>query len=199
LRALQERRFERVGGAETVAVDVRVIAATNKDLKQEVALQHFRGDLFYRLDVVNIVLPPLRARVGDIPALADHFIERARTRHGLPPKSVSGSALRALLDYDFPGNVRELQNIIERAVIACRGPVMEPGDLWPPGRLATATDHGRLEGLLDLPFNDAVAAVERELIRRALEASSGNRTDAARRLQINRRLLYSKMREHQLV
>jgi transcriptional regulator with GAF, ATPase, and Fis domain len=128
LRALQERRFERVGGTETVTVDVRVIAATNRDLKGLAGQQRFRDDLFYRLDVVNVELPPLRRRRGDIPALADHFIEQACARYRVAAKSLGDVALRTLLDYDFPGNVRELQNVIERAVVACRGLTIEPDD-----------------------------------------------------------------------
>lgn len=198
LRVLQERRLERVGGTETVAVDVRVVAATNRDLQELVAQGQFREDLLYRLNVVSVELPALRDRLGDLPLLADHIVQRACERHGTGPKTIPESTLRPLFGYDFPGNVRELQNMIERAVVSSVGSVIGPQDLWPAERPVDFTDRDRLMTLFDLPFNDAVAALERELIRRALEASSGNRTEAARRLRINRRLLYSKMHEHGL-
>ncbi len=198
LRALQERRFERVGGAETISVDVRVIAASNRDLKQAVVEKRFREDLFYRLSVVDIRLPPLRARLSDVPQLAEYFLERAAARHGSSVKVLSEDAMRGLLSYDFPGNVRELENMIERAVVTA-GPsaeVLLPIHLF--GEVATSRgfDVPTNESFLQLPFKEAVAALERELIRRALEATGENRAEAARRLGINRRLLYSKLDEH---
>lgn len=198
LRALQERRFERVGGTESISVDVRVIAASNQDLKQAVAEKRFREDLYYRLSVIEIRLPPLRARIGDVPQLADHFLERAALRAGLPPKVLSDEALRSLLAYDFPGNVRELENMIERAVVTAGAAVEVLGPAHLFGEQSeVAPDGARVsQSLLDLPFKNAVAALERELIRRALRASGGNRAEAARRLGMNRRLLYSKLEEH---
>jgi two-component system response regulator AtoC len=193
LRALEERRFERVGGTETVAVDVRVIAATNRDLKKEVDEKQFREDLYYRLSVIEIHLPPLRARLADVPQLAEHFLEGAVARHALGPKVISDEAMRALLAYDYPGNVRELENMIERAVVTAGVDVLSPSHLFSPDQSYEARAN---QSFLDLPFKDAVAALERELIRRALEAADGNRTEAARRLGINRRLLYSKLEEH---
>jgi two-component system response regulator AtoC len=193
LRALEERRFERVGGTETVAVDVRVIAATNRDLKKEVDEKQFREDLYYRLSVIEIHLPPLRARLADVPQLAEHFLEGAVARHALAPKVISDEAMRALLAYDYPGNVRELENMIERAVVTAGVDVLSPSHLFSPDQSYEARTN---QSFLDLPFKDAVAALERELIRRALEAADGNRTEAARRLGINRRLLYSKLEEH---
>lgn len=199
LRALQERRFERVGGTETVTVDVRVIAASNQDLKQAVHEKRFREDLYYRLSVIEVRLPPLRARLGDVPDLAEHFLESAAARHGLPVRLLSDEALRCLLSYDFPGNVRELENMIERAVVSAGAAVevLSPTHLFGDG--ATTTDRiGPNQSFLELPFKDAVSALEKELIRRALEASGDNRAEAARRLGINRRLLYSKLEEHQI-
>lgn len=197
LRALQERRFERVGGTETVVVDVRVIAASNIDLKQAVAENRFRQDLYYRLSVIEVRLPPLRARLGDVPELAEHFLDRVVARNDLNAKTLSDESIRALLTYDYPGNVRELENIIERAAINA-GPAVEvisPAHLFGEG----ASTRNKIElnqTFLDLPFKDAIGALERELIRRALEASGNNRAAAARRLGINRRLLYSKIEEH---
>jgi two-component system response regulator AtoC len=196
LRALQERRFERVGGTETLAVDVRVIAATNQDLKQEVEEKRFREDLYYRLSVIETRLPPLRARLADVPQLAEHFLERSVTRHGLAPKVLSDEAMRALLAYNFPGNVRELENVIERAVVTAGVDVLAPSHLFGDSVPAPTSDVPANQAFLDLPFKDAVAALERELIRRALAAANGNRAEAARQLGINRRLLYSKLDEH---
>lgn len=198
LRALQERRFERVGGTETISVDVRVIAASNKDLKQAVSENHFREDLFYRLSVVEIRLPPLRERLSDVPQLAEYFVERAAVRHGFSVKVLSEEAIRSLLSYDFPGNVRELENMIERAVVTAgaAAEVLLPVHLF--GEAATARNRNipANQSFLELPLKEAVAALERELIRRALEATGENRAEAARRLGINRRLLYSKLDEY---
>ncbi|HKO96433.1 MAG TPA: sigma-54 dependent transcriptional regulator [Pyrinomonadaceae bacterium] len=198
LRALQERRFERVGGTETVTVDVRVIAASNQELKQAVGEKSFREDLYYRLSVIEVRLPPLRARLGDVPQLAEYFLERAAARHGRPVKLLSDEAIRSLLAYDFPGNVRELENMIERAAVTAGSAVevLSPAHLFGESTNIPGKEIGLNESFLDLPFKDAVSALERELIRRALEASGGNRTEAARRLGINRRLLYSKLEEH---
>ncbi len=196
LRVLQERRVEPVGASEGLRIDVRIIAATNRDLKIEVAERRFREDLFYRLSVVELHLPPLRARLADVPQLAEHFIERAALRHKLPTKTLSDDALRLLLAHDYPGNVRELENIIERAMVtSATGGVILAENLFDAAP-RTATRDETHAALFDLPFHEAVAALERELIRRALAAADGNRTDAARRLGINRRLLYSKLDEH---
>jgi two-component system response regulator AtoC len=200
LRALQERRFERVGGTETVSVDVRVIAASNKDLKQAVAEKLFREDLYYRLSVIEIRLPPLRERLGDVPQLAEHFLERAATRQSMSARVLSDEAMRCLLAYDFPGNVRELENMIERAVVTAGTAVevLSPAHLFGEGAQVRSDDARTNQSFLDLPFKEAVAALEQQLIRRSLEASGGNRADAARRLGINRRLLYSKLEEHDI-
>jgi two-component system response regulator AtoC len=197
LRALQERRFERVGGTESVIVDVRVIAATNNDLKRAIAEKRFREDLYYRLGVIEIRLPALHARLGDVPQLADHFLEQASIRHGLPQKVLSAEAVRSLLAYNFPGNVLELENMIERAVITAGAAVevLTPEHLFGEGSDAIEPDARTDQAFLGLPFKDAVTALERELIQRALEASGGNRAEAARRLGINQRLLYSKLDE----
>jgi two-component system response regulator AtoC len=198
LRALQERRFERVGGTETINVDVRVIAASNRDIKNEVAEKRFREDLYYRLSVIEISLPPLRARLADVPQLVEYFLERSAVRHTLSPRILSDEAMRLLIAYDFPGNVRELENMIERAVITAGGAteVLSPAHLFGDQAPGVSNDQVISQAFLQLPFKEAVAALERELIRRALEASGGNRAQAARHLGINRRLLYSKLEEH---
>jgi two-component system response regulator AtoC len=200
LRAVEVRRFERVGGTESVSVDVRVICATNRNLKLEVEEKRFREDLFYRLNVIEVRLPPLRERLADVPQLAESFLERAASRHALKTKTLSAAALRELLAYDFPGNVRELENMIERAAVTSSGEVILPEHLFGGEHATTTVVAQNAESkLFELPFHQAVAALERELIRRALEAASGNRAEAARLLGINRRLLYSKMEEHQII
>jgi DNA-binding NtrC family response regulator len=199
LRAVEVRRFERVGGTESVGVDVRVIAATNRDLKREVEEKRFREDLFYRLNVIEIRLPPLRERLADVPQLAESFLERAASRHALRTKSLSAAALRELLAYDFPGNVRELENMVERAAVTSSGEVILPQHLFgADSATAAVASQNSDPKLFELPFHRAVAALEGELIRRALAAANGNRAEAARLLGINRRLLYSKMEEHQI-
>jgi two-component system response regulator AtoC len=200
LRALQERRFERVGGAESVTVDVRVIAATNKDLKQGIAKKRFREDLYNRLGVIEIRLPALHARLGDVPQLADHFLEQALLRHNLPPKVLSAEAIRSLLAYKFPGNVRELEKMIERAVVTAGAAVevLTPAHLFGEGAEAIQPKARTDQTFLGLPFKDAISALERELILRALAASGGNRAEAARRLGIDRRLLDSRLDEYSI-
>jgi DNA-binding NtrC family response regulator len=150
--------------------------------------------------VIEVHLPPLRARLGDVPQLAEYFLERAATRHGLTLKVLSDEATRRLLAYDFPGNVRELENMIERAMITAGAAVevLSPAHLFGEGAETISNEAQANRALLGLPFKEAVAALERELIRRALEATGGNRAEAARRLGINRRLLYSKLDEHKL-
>ena len=199
LRAVEVRRFERIGGTESIGVDVRVIAATNRDLKEEVEEKRFREDLFYRLNVIEMRLPPLRERLADVPQLAESFLERATSRHELKTKFFSAAALSELLAYDFPGNVRELENMVERAAVTSGGEIILPQHLFGGDRAAaTVTSQDSESKLLELPFHEAVAALERELVRRALVAAGGNRAEAARLLGINRRLLYSKMEEHRL-
>lgn len=200
LRVLQERRFERVGGTETMAVDVRIIAATNRNLKEEVEERRFREDLYYRLSVIEVRLPPLRSRLADVPQLTEHFIERLSKRHGVAPKFLSDAALMMLLTHDYPGNVRELENMIERGIVTSGTDVILPEHLFDNGGHDATHDVNAsartTPAIFDLPFKEAVAALERELIRRALDAAGGNRAEAARRLHINRRLLYSKLEEH---
>jgi len=196
LRALQERRFERVGGTETIAVDVRVIAATNQDLRREIEAKNFREDLFYRLSVIELRLPALRERLADVPVLAEYFLEKTMAKHKLSNKFLTDSALRSLLTYNFPGNVRELENIIERAAISANGEAITPENLLP--NTEKTSEKGIQNDFYKLPFHESVAALERDLIIRALRETDGNRSEAAKRLGINRRLLYSKIEEHKI-
>jgi len=194
LRALQERRIERVGGTTSIDVDVRVVAATNRDLEREVADGRFREDLFYRLNVVPIALPPLSERREDIRPLAEHFLELARDEVGRGPESLSRAAVAALERYPWPGNVRELENAIHRAVALADGAVLDEVDL--PANVLRAS---QVEGLREavqsgrLSFEEATRDFERALLLEALESADWNQTRAAERLRITRRSLKLKM------
>lgn len=200
LRVLQERTFERVGGTETIRGNFRVLAATNRDLEASVRANVFREDLYYRLNVVHIQIPPLRDRRSDIVPLAEHFLHLYSEKNGFEAVGFSDEAVLMLQNYFYPGNVRELENMIERAVLMARGRVVMPEHF--PARTGGNGhgDSGQPEvDLLALPFHRSIAELEKLLIRKALAESGGNKSEAANRLQINRRLLYNKMEEHKLV
>lgn len=203
LRVLGERTFERVGGNQTLHADVRLLAATNKDLAALVAEGKFRDDLFFRINVVQITMPPLRARKEDIPLLAKAFLEEASRENDKPVREISSEAMAALLAYDWPGNVRELRTAIERAVVMCSGSKIGVGDLPPAvrggaGLLALpATAPAQPGGSLP-PLDLNLQRAERALILRALDESGGNRTLAARLLGISRRTLHRKLKDYQL-
>ena len=203
LRALQERLIDRVGGLEPIPIDVRVIAATNTDMRKATDEGFFRSDLFYRLSVVPIHLPPLRERVEDIPLLVEHFLKRFAARLSKPVPRVNPEALALLLAHPWPGNIRELENLVERAVLLAESDVIGPGDL--PGLRPGGTPGGGLgadEALEDLGLKEYVrvhtARLERARIQRVLEAEDGNVTRAARRLGISRKSLQTKMKEYGL-
>ena len=198
LRALQEKRFERVGGTQTVSVNVRVVTATNRDLQAEIKAGNFREDLFYRLNVISTHLPPLRERIADIPALAEFFLDKTIEKYQFPNKNFAESAMRALVNHDFAGNVRELENVVERAVVASGvSNIILPEHLFQheTTNASAKIDDGKL---LDLPFKLAIAGLEKALIEKALRETDGNRSEAARKLEINRRLLYDKIEEHKI-
>jgi DNA-binding NtrC family response regulator len=184
LRVLQEREFEPLGAERTERVDVRVIAATNRDLRQMVAEGRFQEDLFYRLNVIPIELPPLRERRDDIPALVEHFVKKHAQRIGRRIERVDDSALAALQQYDWPGNVRELENTIERAVVLSTGPVLTTRAISVIG--ATPP---QATGLPSLKLRQNIEWVERETIRRALENARGVKKDAAELMGISQRAL----------
>jgi DNA-binding NtrC family response regulator len=199
LRVLQERTFERVGGTETIRGNFRVLAATNRDLEASVREKVFREDLFYRLNVVRIPVPPLRERRSDIVPLAEHFLHFYSNKNGLSAVGFSDEAILMLQNYFYPGNVRELENMVERAVLMARGRVVMPEHL--PARGDRNGDHDSKEleiDLLSLPFHKSISALEKRLIENAIKDSGGNKSEAANRLQINRRLLYNKMEEHKI-
>jgi DNA-binding NtrC family response regulator len=199
LRVLQDHTFERLGGGETIGGDFRVLAATNRDLDATVREKLFREDLFYRLNVVRITVPPLRERRADIVPLAEHFLRVYSENSGLPAVGFSEEAMLMLQTYSYPGNVRELENMVERAVLMARGRVILPAHFpqMSPAASGSGTDAWEAD-LLSLPFHKAVGELEKKLIECALKVASGNKTEAANRLQINRRLLYQKMVEHQI-
>jgi DNA-binding NtrC family response regulator len=191
LRVVQEREIERVGGTRTITLDVRFIAATNVDLKQAVAHGTFREDLYYRLHVVPIHVPPLRERRDDIPLLVDHFVHRYRRRFGKPVIAISPPALAVMRDYPWPGNVRELQNVIERLVALAEGRVIGVEDL--PFDLMFPDRRAKLKEVEALPLKEATDEFERQIILRVLERVGWNQSEAARLLGIHRNSLKVKL------
>jgi len=188
LRFLQDRRLQRVGGSADIAVDARVIAATNRDLERDVADGRFREDLFFRLNVVTITVPPLRERADDIPLLVEHFL-RLHVPEGARPKKVSPRAMRLLMGYLWPGNIRELENAIQRAVVLARGETVFPEQLPPRVREADPAEGGAAKGR-------TMREVERDVIVKTLRETDGNRTRAASILGISRRTLQNKIKEY---
>src|SRR5271163_516785 len=206
LRALQESEFERVGGIKTIRVDVRLVAATNRDLKKLIAASVFREDLYYRLNVVPIRLPALRERAGDIPLLVEHFLGKFNDRLKKHVAGVEPDAIDVLSSYAWPGNIRELENVIERAVLFCDSSKVRVQDLPPevrggtPAPAAPVTDADLQaalsnEGGLKEHVKVAMSRLERELVSRALHQTNGNVTHAARLLKISRKGLQLKMKE----
>jgi two-component system, NtrC family, response regulator AtoC len=206
LRVLQEREFERVGGSDTVKVDVRVVSATHRDLERQIADGSFREDLYYRLNVFPIVLPPLRDRPSDIAVLAEHFAQKYARQLGVNNRArgFDPGAIAALTGYGWPGNVRELENVIERALILARGPEITAADLEftrrpsapAPAPIAVTTG-GRSDGA-GRPLSERLHEQERGAIVSAIDSAQGNIAHAARALGINRSTLYYRMRKHGL-
>ncbi len=192
LRVLQENELERVGGGETIKVDVRVIAATNKDLHAEIAAGRFREDLYYRLAVVPIELPPLRARREDIPTLVEHFIEQVCADNDRRKKKVASGAMTLMMQHEWPGNVRELKNVVERlAILTGDAEVITEADV---GDALPRVKAVKSEFTRGTPFKDLVAAAERDIIVSALDANDHHVSNTARELQLERSHLYKKMR-----
>jgi two-component system, NtrC family, response regulator PilR len=198
LRVLQERRVRGVGESAETPVDVRVLAATNRNIEEEVKAGRFRQDLYYRLNVIRLEMPPLRDRREDVPELARYFLDRCAREHGKTLRTFTADALRALDAYDFPGNVRELENIVERAVALATGPMIGLGDL--PHEVSGATARP-MPGLVSLPeqgckLDEVLGEVERRLILEALERAGGVRTNAAKVLGVTLRSLRYRMQKH---
>lgn len=186
LRVIETREFERLGGRETIKVDARLIALTNVDLDQSVRRRDFREDLYYRLNVVHLQLPPLRDRELDLPALAQAFVRDYAQKHGRSVSSIAREAVALLSKYEFPGNVRELANTIERAVIVSEGDCIEPLDLPEAMRAAALLKRQQREPL-------SLAELEAQYVAETLQATGGNKTEAARILGISRKNLYERL------
>ncbi|HEY3127998.1 MAG TPA: sigma-54 dependent transcriptional regulator [Acidobacteriota bacterium] len=207
LRVLEEKQFEKLGSDETVKVDVRIVTATNSELREKVKRGEFRDDLFYRLHVVPIHLPPLRERPEDIPLLATHFLQLFSQEHGLPPKQLDTGAIKHLKQYDWPGNIRELRNVLELAFVTSRDrTILEVGD-FPTLRavkIAGVEEKPLLQNYMRLPeggidLNQVVAELEKSLICQSLERTGGNKGQAARLLSLKRTTLVEKLRRLNLL
>jgi Nif-specific regulatory protein len=191
LRVLQQREFERLGGTQTLPLNVRVLAATNRNLEKAIASGEFREDLYYRLNVFSIFVPPLRDRKADILLLADHFLERFAREHGKNVRRISTPAIDMLASYHWPGNVRELSNAIERAVVLCDGGVVHAHHLPPTLQTAESSNTGTNQSL-----DEIVEAVEKDALQDALKQARGNRALAARLLRTTRRIFNYKVRKY---
>ena len=187
LRFLQDHCFERVGGEETMEADVRVLAATNRDLYQEMEAGRFRNDLYYRLNVVTLHLPPLRDRKEDIPLLCRHFLKKYSLKEGKKIQSFSPGAMQVLMDCEWPGNVRQLENAVSHAVILAQSQIIERRPL-----------PQFLKQFASEPSSTSLAETERRLILGVLQETNWNKHEAAQRLEISRSTLYSKIRRHDL-
>lgn len=191
LRVIEEGECQRLGGTRTIQVDVRLLCSSAKDLKQETEAGRFRQDLLYRLSVIPLSMPPLRERKEDIPLLVEHFLHGFSRKRGLQ-LSLSDEAMQCLFDYSFPGNVRELKNIIERVSVLSPGPIIERDDL--PADLRPSPLESTAKGAM--PLSEAIAGAERQCLLKALSQSGGNRTKAAASLGISRKNLWEKMKLH---
>ena len=198
LRALQEESIRRVGDSKDIKVDVRIIAATHRDLTAEAKAGRFREDLFYRINVLAIAIPPLRSRREDIALLVDHFLARNNIRMGTRIRGLSAEARKLLQEYGWPGNIRELENTIERAMVLAEGDILEIGDF--PERIREALDPVQMQlASGELSIKKTNYAIEEILIRRALTKTKGNRTRAAEILEISHRALLYKIKDYKIV
>ncbi len=202
LRVLQEREFERVGGNRTIKVDVRVLATTNRRLEESVERKEFRQDLYFRLNVVPVIIPPLRERKEDVPVLAEQFRQRFSRKHGIEIHSINKSCMQALMDHSWPGNVRELQNVIERAVILCsEGGELETahlglGTMAPGESSSSTTTASTTSSVSENGTFHTLSELEKQHILAALKQCKGNRTHAAKMLDISIRTLRNKLNEY---
>jgi transcriptional regulator with PAS, ATPase and Fis domain len=194
LRVLQEQNFERLGGSETINVDVRLIAATNRDLEKLIEAGDFREDLFYRLNVVNIYIPSLRQRKEDIPPLVSHFIDKYAAENNKTIDGISKEALDLLMRYDYPGNIRELENIVERAIVLARGNIITTDDLPLHARMRENEENQPKGSSL----TEMVERFEQKLIIEALDKAGRNQSQAAKSLGIGERKLRYKLRKYKM-
>jgi two-component system response regulator PilR (NtrC family) len=202
LRAIQERSFRRIGGNEDISIDVRIVCASKRDLEEEMKAGRFRDDLYFRLHVIQIVVPPLRERREDVPVLTLHFLAKFAKEMGKPISRIDGEAMRALLAYDYPGNVRELENIIERATIIETKDVISMSSL-PPNvtkidslREGTVPVYPEIFDVEGASLDALVDRLEKELLVKALERAGGNRTEAAKLLNISFRSMRYRLDKH---
>jgi Nif-specific regulatory protein len=193
LRVLQEREFERLGGLETIKINVRLIVATHKDLEKAITKGEFREDLYYRLNVFTIFMPPLRERRPDVLLLAEHFVEKFEREHHKRIKRISTPAIDMLTSYHWPGNVRELENVIERAVVVCESNVIHGHHLPPTLQTAEGSDT-----VTRLSLASAMEAYERDLIQDALKTTRGNRAKAAKLLDTTERIIGYKVKNYRI-
>jgi two-component system response regulator PilR (NtrC family) len=202
LRAIQERSFRRIGGNEDLSIDVRIVCASKRDLEQEMKAGRFRDDLYFRLHVIQIVVPPLRERREDVPVLAMHFLGKFARQMEKPLSRIDGDAMRALLAYDYPGNVRELENIVERATIIETKDVISMASL-PPNvtkndslRAGTVPVYPEIFDVEGVSLDSVVDRLEKELLLKALERAGGNKTEAAKLLNISFRSMRYRLDKH---
>ena len=196
LRVLQDRQFEPVGSNKTISVDTRVVLATNQDLSEQVKLGRFREDLFYRINVITIDLPALAERIGDVPLLANHFMDQFSKAQNRNKSGLTEQAMQCLQNYPWPGNVRQLENVIERAVLLSKGPIIDIDDL--PATITQHSQHANTVHYGNQTLKQALSGPEREIIRAALEMNDWNRQETAKSLDINRTTLYKKMKRYGL-
>jgi DNA-binding NtrC family response regulator len=198
LRFIEDKRFRRVGGTRDLQVDTRIVAATNRDLEEDVAESRFREDLYYRLSVLPIEIPPLRHRPSDIPALASHFLESYAREFGKPITSIAPDAMERLTRHPWPGNVRELRNAVERAVLLSEGSVLEASTLPPSLGREDGDDGGELGGLVPEMGPDGldIEELEKALLREALRRTEGNRTEAGRLLGLSRHQIRNRLQKY---
>jgi Nif-specific regulatory protein len=193
LRVLQEKEFQRLGGNETIKADVRIITATNRDLEEMMLKNEFREDLYYRLNVFPLLIPPLRERRGDIPLLVNHFIEKYNKIHGLEIRRISSTAIDLLMTYHWPGNIRELENCIERASILSTDKVIRSHNL-PPTLQSAASTHSRVDGSLEAILEN----VEKQMLIDALNLSKGNISKAASQLKLTERMMGLRIKKYEI-
>jgi transcriptional regulator with PAS, ATPase and Fis domain len=201
LRVLQEKRFNRVGGVENIEVDVRLIAATNADLEKKMAEGLFREDLYYRLNVIPVIIPPLRDRLEDIGPLTDHFIQKYAEKDHRKINGISDEARKVLMAYEWPGNVRELENAVENAVVMCEKDYINSEDLPPYLKGAKNIQSPLLNTIMEdakLSYREKLEACEREIIRQALIETQNNKTKAAKQLGFTLRTLRNKAKKYHL-
>jgi transcriptional regulator with PAS, ATPase and Fis domain len=195
LQVLETRKFQSVGSTKTITVDTRILLATNRDLEEEVRAGRFREDLYYRINVVTIELPLLRERVGDVRLLAKHFMQMYSTQHNKEKLGITDEAMRYLERYNWPGNIRELENTIERAVLLSKGKFIGPEDL---SSSIIQNQNELPKEYQQMSLKEALAIPEKQIIQRALEANNWNRQQTAKELQVNRTTLFKKMKRYGL-